>query len=105
MSRRKLTKTQKVVNLLSKGEPVSWKTIRNRFDVVSPRAMVDTLRGKGHMIFINETKDGTFYRIGSQTKAILAAGVSTLLLGDNADKTIVAAGIKSLYGTPYAYSS
>ena len=36
---------------------------------------------------------------------ILAAGVSEVLLSDNADRTIVAAGIKSLYGTKYAYTS
>ena len=89
MARRALSKTQKVLNLLSKGEPVSWTT----------------LRSKGHMIFINETSRGTVYRMGQPTKAILAAGVSEVLLSDNADKTIVAAGIKALYGTPFAYNS
>ena len=44
MARRALSKTQKVLNLLSKGEPVSWTTLRNRFDLTSPRAMIDTLR-------------------------------------------------------------
>ena len=104
MARRALSKTQKVLNLLSKGEPVSWTTLRNRFDLTSPRAMIDTLRSKGHMIFINETSRGTVYRMGKPTKAILAAGVSEVLLSDNADKTIVF-GIKALYGTPFAYNS
>ena len=31
--RKRLAKTQKVVNLFEKGEPVSWKTLRNRFDL------------------------------------------------------------------------
>ena len=105
MARRALSKTQKVLNLLSKGEPVSWTTLRNRFDLTSPWAMIDTLRSKGLMIFINETSRGTVYRMGQPTKAILAAGVSEVLLSDNADKTIVAAGIKALYGTPFAYNS
>ena len=105
MARRALSKTQKVLNLFAKGEPDSWSTLRNRFDLTSPRAMVDTLRSKGHMIFINETSRGTTYRMGKPTKAILAAGVSEVLLSDNADRTIVAAGIKSLYGTKYAYTS
>ena len=48
---------------------------------------------------------GTTYRMGKPTKAILAAGVSEVLLSDNADRTIVAAGIKALYGTKYAYTS
>ena len=43
MARRALSKTQKVLNLLSKGEPVSWTTLRNRFDLTS-RAMIDTLK-------------------------------------------------------------
>ena len=105
MARRALSKTQKVLNLLSKGEAVSWQTLRNRFDLTSPRAMIDTLRSRGHMIFINETSQGTTYRMGKPTKAILAAGVTEVLLSDNADKTIVAAGIKALYGTPFAYNS
>ena len=50
MGRRALTKKQKVLNLLSKGAPVSWTTLRNRFDLTSPRAMVDTLREEGHMV-------------------------------------------------------
>ena len=105
MARRAISKTQKVLNLFAKGQPVTWKTLRNRFDLTSPRAMIDTLRSKGHMIFINETSRGTVYRLGTPTKAILAAGVSEVLLSDNADKTIVAAGIKALYGTPFAYNS
>ena len=32
--RKSLSKRQKVLNLLSKGESVTWKTLRNRFDLV-----------------------------------------------------------------------
>ena len=32
--RKTLSKRQKVLNLLSKGESVTWKTLRNRFDLV-----------------------------------------------------------------------
>ena len=31
MSRPRLSKKQKVLNLLSKGENVTWKTLRKRF--------------------------------------------------------------------------
>ena len=44
-----LSKTQKVLNLLNKGESVSWKVLRNQFDLQSPRAMVDKLRSQGNM--------------------------------------------------------
>ena len=85
--RRTMSKRQKVLNLLSKGESVSWKTLRNRFDLSSPRALVDTLRSEGNMIYVNKTAKGTSYRMGVPTKAIIAAG------------------IKKLYGTPYAYKN
>lgn len=85
--RKTLSKRQKVLNLLSKGESVSWKTLRNRFDLTSPRALVDTLRSEGHMIYVNQSTKGTSYRMGQPTKAIIAAG------------------IKKLYGTPYAYNN
>jgi hypothetical protein len=89
MARAKLSKKEKVLNLLSKGQPVFWKTLRSRFDLVSPRAMIDTLRSEGHMIYINRNTgtngNNTSYRVGTPTKAI------------------VAAGINALYGTEYAY--
>ena len=104
MGRRALTKKQKVLNLLSKGAPVSWTTLRNRFDLTSPRAMVDTLREEGHMVYINQTSNGTTYRLGTPTKAILAAGVKKVLKCNTNE--IVAAGIRALYGKQkYAYSN
>ena len=85
--RKTMSKRQKVLNLLSKGESVSWKTLRNRFDLGSPRALVDTLRSEGNMIYVNRTAKGTSYRMGVPTTASIAAG------------------IKKLYGTPYAYKN
>ena len=91
MARKTLNKKTKVLNLLSKGAPVSWKALRSKFDLTSPRAMVDQLRSEGHMIYINENTgtngNNTSYRMGTPSKAI------------------VAAGIKKLYGTGFAYSS
>ena len=108
---RKLTKKQKVLNLLSKGKPVFWKTLRSRFDLTSPRAMVDQLRTEGHMVYINESNGGTSYRLGRPTKSIIAAGVDKVFYFGKDEKTtnlneIVSAGITSLYGTQkYAYSN
>lgn len=85
--RKTMSKRQKVLNLLSKGNEVSWKVLRTKFDLVSPRALIDTLRSEGNMIYINKTAKGTAYRMGNPTKAIIAAG------------------IQKLYGTPYAYSN
>ena len=108
---RKLTKKQKVLNLLSKGKPVFWKTLRSRFDLTSPRAMIDQLRTEGHMVYINESNGGTSYRLGRPTKSIIAAGVDKVFYFGKDEKTtnlneIVSAGITSLYGTQeYAYSN
>ena len=78
MARKTLSKKVKVLNLLSKGESVSWKVLRNRFALTSPRAMVDQLRSEGNMVYINKTDKGTTYRLGTPTKSIIAAGIRKL---------------------------
>ena len=85
--RKSLSKKEKVLNLLYKGTNVAWKTIRTKFDLESPRAMIDTLRAEGYMIYGNKVKGRTYYRLGTPTRAI------------------VAAGIQALYGTPFKYSN
>ena len=77
MGRKALTKKEKVLNLLSSGKAVAWT---------------------------NQTSNGTSYRLGTPTKAIIAAGVNKVL-GNNTSE-IVAAGIRALYGKQkYAYSN
>ena len=63
MATKKLTKKQRVLNLLNKGKSVTWSTLRTRFDLTSPRAMVDQLRTEGHMVYINQTSNGTSYPV------------------------------------------
>ena len=75
----RLSKKQKVLNLLSKGNNVAWTTLRNRFDLTSPRAMVDTLRSEGHVIYANTIGGKTFYRLGTPSAAIIAAGIEAVL--------------------------
>ena len=85
--RKSLSKKQKVLNLLNKGENVAWSTIQTRFDLESPRSMIDTLRAEGYMIYGNRVNGKKYYRMGQPTRAI------------------VAAGIKALYGTPFRYNN
>ena len=85
--RKSLSKKQKVLNLLSKGDNVAWSTIQNRFELESPRSMIDTLRAEGYMIYGNRVNGKKYYRMGQPTRAI------------------VAAGIKALYGTPFRYNN
>mgnify|MGYP003322427089 CR=1 FL=1 len=87
MAYKKLTKKQKVLNLLAKGQPVTWGSLRTRFDLTSPRAMIDTLRSEGNCIYVNTFKGKTAYRMGEPSKGVIAAG------------------LKALSGTDYSYSS
>ena len=105
MGRKALSKTQRVLNAFESGKTLTWSQLRSQFDLTSPQAMVDKLRSQGHMIYINKTASGTSYRMGEPTQAIINAGVGAVLMNGRADKTIVAAGIKALYGTGVGYAS
>ena len=85
--RKSLSKKQKVLNLLSKGQNVAWSTIQSKFELESPRSMIDTLRAEGYMIYGNRVNGKKYYRMGTPTRAI------------------VSAGIKALYGTPFRYNN
>ena len=78
MARAKLSKTEKVRNLFSKGNTVTWKSLRNTFDLKSPAAMVGKLRNEGMMIYENRTSKGVSYRVGTPSKAIIAAGINAV---------------------------
>jgi hypothetical protein len=76
MANKKLTKTEKIRNLFSKGSDVSWKQLRNTYDLKSPAAMVGKLRNEGMMIYENRTSKGVSYRVGTPSKAIIIAGIN-----------------------------
>ena len=78
MARAKTSKTTKVRNLFATGKDVSWKTLRNTFDLKSPAAMVGKLRNEGMMIYENRTSKGVSYRVGTPSKAIIAAGINAV---------------------------
>ncbi len=78
MARAKLSKTEKVRNLFSKGQSVTWKTLRSKFDLTSPASMVGKLRNEGMMIYENRTSAGVSYRVGTPSKAVIAAGQAAL---------------------------
>jgi hypothetical protein len=78
MARAKLSKTEKVRNLFSKGNTVTWKSLRNTFDLKSPANMFGKLRNEGMMIYENRTSAGVSYRVGTPSKAVIAAGQTAL---------------------------
>ena len=85
--RKSLSKKQTILNALLRGQSIAWKTLNTKFGLKSPRAMVDTLRAEGYMIYGNRVNGKKYYRMGQPTRAI------------------VAAGIKALYGTPFRYNN
>ena len=76
MARTKLSKTAKIRNLFNTGADVTWKTLRNKFDLKSPAAMVGKLRNEGMMIYENRSSKGVSYRVGTPSKAIIAACIN-----------------------------
>ena len=78
MARTKTSKTEKVRNLFSTGKSVTWKSLRNKFDLRSPASMVGKLRNEGMMIYENRTSTGVSYRVGTPSKAVIAAGQNAL---------------------------
>ena len=76
MANAKTSKTTKVRNLFNTGADISWKMLRNKFDLRSPAAMVGKLRNEGVMIYENRTSKGVSYRVGTPSKAIIAAGIT-----------------------------
>tara|TARA_B100001094_G_scaffold59644_1_gene55092 strand:+ start:1978 stop:2280 length:303 start_codon:yes stop_codon:yes gene_type:complete len=78
MARTKLTKTEKIRNLFNKGSDVSWKQLRNTYDLKSPAAMVGKLRNEGLMIYENRSSKGVSYRVGTPSKAVIAAGINAV---------------------------
>ena len=78
MAKAKLSKTEKIRNLFSTGKSVSWKSLRNTFDLKSPAAMVGKLRNEGMMIYENRSTAGVSYRVGTPSKAILVNGMNAV---------------------------
>jgi len=78
MGRRKLANSTKFLNALLRGESVTWSEAQNKFNLSKPRAVVDKIREEGHCVYINKNKSGTYYRIGTPSKALIAAGFAAL---------------------------
>ena len=78
MGRAKLANSTKFLNTMLRGNSVTWADAQKVFNLARPRAVVDKLREDGHCVYINKSKAGTSYRIGTPSKAIVAAGLMAL---------------------------
>jgi len=80
------TKQDKVLAALQNGEELTAKQIRSRYNVGNVRATVSALRMKGFPIYLNkrasvfEGVKTTYakYRIGTPSRAVIAAGYKAL---------------------------
>ena len=79
-----LTQTQRVINALENGAELTAKQISARYGVNNVRAVISQLRTEGYAIFLNKrvsSFDGetySKYRLGTPTRAIVAAGYAAL---------------------------
>ena len=78
MGRETLANSTKFLNALLRGQSVTWKEAQTKFNLSRPRAVVDKIREDGHCVYINKNASGTYYRIGTPSKAIIAAGFAAL---------------------------
>jgi hypothetical protein len=78
MGRARIANSTKFLNSMLRGASVSWTDAQNKFNLKRPRAVVDKLREEGYCVYINKSSKGTSYRIGTPSKAIVAAGLMAL---------------------------
>ena len=78
MGRAKIANSNRFLNAMLRGASVSWTDAQNKYNLKSPRSVVNKLREDGHCVYINKSSNGTSYRIGTPSKAIVAAGLMAL---------------------------
>tara|TARA_B100001013_G_C24572103_1_gene426981 strand:+ start:220 stop:474 length:255 start_codon:yes stop_codon:yes gene_type:complete len=78
------TQASKVATALSNGAELTAKQISARYGVGNVRAVISQLRSEGYSIYLNKrvsSYDGetySKYRLGSPTRATVAAGYAAL---------------------------
>ena len=84
---KKTTQAAKVAAALVNGAELTAKQISARYGVKNVRAVVTKLRNEGYPIYLNKkvsSFDGKVYskyRLGTATKAVVAAGYQALRAG------------------------
>lgn len=81
-----MTAKQKVLNYLSKDSDYNTLTaqkMQSVFGVANPSATINELRNEGHAIYLNSRINAngekvSFYRLGTPTKRIVAAGIAAV---------------------------
>jgi hypothetical protein len=84
MSKATLTQEAKVLRALQNGSEFTANQISQRFNVANPYAVIQNLKLKGYAIYLNNRTNSvgeTYkkYRIGTPTRAVIAAGYRALI--------------------------
>jgi len=82
-----VTKSQALLEALRKGEELTAKQITHRFGIANPTASVSALRFNGFAIYANKRTNKlgqtfTKYRLGTPSRAVVAAGYRALASQD-----------------------
>lgn len=77
------SKTDRVISALEAGDTFTSAQIKSRFGVANPTALVSSLRMKGYAVYGNARTNSkgetrTFYRLGTPSRAVVAAGYKAL---------------------------
>jgi len=78
-----MSKIERVLNALNTGEELSAAQIEARFDIGNVRALMSSLRMNGYPVYANQRTNEkgqtkTFYRLGTPSRAVIAAGYRAL---------------------------
>lgn len=82
-----VTKQQALLEALRNGEELTAKQITHRFGIANPTATVSDLRFAGFAVYANKRTNRrgetyTKYRLGTPTRAVVAAGYRALAMGN-----------------------
>jgi hypothetical protein len=79
-----MSKSERVLDALMSGKQLTVKQIRSRYGVANPTALVNSLRKSGGFAIYSNTrtnksgKTRNFYRMGTPSRAVIAAGYRAL---------------------------
>jgi len=77
------TKSERVLTHLQNGNELTEGQARSRFGIANMRAEASRLRTKGYAVYANQKslsngKRATVFRLGTPTRAVVAAGYASL---------------------------
>ena len=78
-----VTKSAKVIAALESGVELTGKQIESRYSVANARALISSLRMQGYSVYLNRRTNSfgetySKYRLGTPSRAVVAAGYQAL---------------------------